>query len=45
MDPTRRLARLEPGATEVIGTDPGLADTAAVLLAAEQVGAAAAASS
>ncbi len=29
------------GATEPIGTDPGLADTAAILLAAEQVGAAA----
>ncbi|MCX2928971.1 acyl-CoA/acyl-ACP dehydrogenase [Mycobacterium sp. CVI_P3] len=40
MDPTRRLARLAPGATAVIGTDPGLADTAAILLAAEQVGAA-----
>ena len=41
MDPTRRLARLTPGSTEVIGTDPGLADTAAILLAAEQIGAAA----
>ncbi|BBY57958.1 acyl-CoA dehydrogenase IpdE2 [Mycolicibacterium sarraceniae] len=41
MDPTRRLARLTPGSTTVIGTDPGLADTAAILLAAEQIGAAA----
>jgi alkylation response protein AidB-like acyl-CoA dehydrogenase len=41
MDPTRRLARLRAGSTAVIGTDPGLADTAAILLAAEQIGAAA----
>ena len=41
MDPTRRLARLSPGSTTPIGTDPGLADTAAILLAAEQIGAAA----
>ena len=41
LDPTRRLARLSPGGTADIGRDPGLADTAAVLLAAEQVGAAA----
>ncbi|KAA0104204.1 acyl-CoA dehydrogenase family protein [Mycolicibacterium sp. P1-5] len=41
MDPTRRLARLSAGSTAVIGTDPGLADTAAILLAAEQIGAAA----
>ncbi len=40
MDPTRRLARLEPGATVDLGTDPGLADTAAILLAVEQIGAA-----
>ncbi len=40
MDPTRRLARMTPGATEVIGPDPGIADTAAILLAAEQIGAA-----
>ncbi|OBJ69327.1 acyl-CoA dehydrogenase family protein [Mycobacterium colombiense] len=40
MDPTRRLARLTAQETESIGTDPGLADTAAVLLAAEQIGAA-----
>ncbi|WP_445168340.1 acyl-CoA dehydrogenase IpdE2 [Mycolicibacterium sp. Dal123E01] len=41
MDPTRRLARLTAGSTSVIGNDPGLADTAAILLAAEQIGAAA----
>jgi alkylation response protein AidB-like acyl-CoA dehydrogenase len=41
MDLTRRLARLEPTDTTEIGTDPGLADTAAILLAAEQIGAAA----
>ena len=41
LDPTRRLARLTPGATSVIGRDPGLADIAAILLAAEQIGAAA----
>lgn len=40
MDPTRRLARVRPEETEEIGPDPGLADTAAVLLAAEQIGAA-----
>ncbi|OBG66339.1 MULTISPECIES: acyl-CoA dehydrogenase family protein [unclassified Mycobacterium] len=40
MDPTRRLARVTPEDTEPIGTDPGLADTAAILLAAEQIGAA-----
>lgn len=40
LDPTRRLARLTPGSTEAIGADPGLADTAAILLAAEQIGAA-----
>ena len=40
MDPTRRLARVTPGATTVIGPDPGIADTAAILLAAEQIGAA-----
>jgi alkylation response protein AidB-like acyl-CoA dehydrogenase len=40
MDPTRRLARLEAGATADVGADPGLADTAAILLAAEQIGAA-----
>ena len=40
MDPTRRLARLEPTATTDLGADPGLADTAAILLAVEQIGAA-----
>jgi len=40
MDPTRRLARVRPEQTEAIGPDPGLADQAAVLLAAEQIGAA-----
>ena len=41
MDPTRRLARLTPGGTSPVAHDPGLADTAAILLAAEQIGAAA----
>lgn len=41
MDPTRRLARIESHDGTDIGTDPGLADTAAILLAAEQIGAAA----
>jgi hypothetical protein len=41
MDQTRRLARVQPTETADIGTDPGLADTAAMLLAAEQIGAAA----
>ncbi|ORB63340.1 acyl-CoA dehydrogenase family protein [Mycolicibacterium tusciae] len=41
MDPTRRLARIEPQSDTEIGADPGLADTAAILLAAEQIGAAA----
>jgi len=41
MDPTRRLAKVEAGDTTAIGNDPGLADTAAILLAAEQIGAAA----
>jgi alkylation response protein AidB-like acyl-CoA dehydrogenase len=40
MDLTRRLSRIEPQATTDIGSDPGLADTAAILLAAEQIGAA-----
>jgi alkylation response protein AidB-like acyl-CoA dehydrogenase len=40
MDPTRRLARVKPEETEPIGTDPGMADQAAILLAAEQIGAA-----
>ena len=38
MDPTRRLARVRPEATEDLGADPGLADVAAILVAAEQVG-------
>lgn len=41
MDPTRRLARLTAGDTTFVAADPGLADTAAILLAAEQIGAAA----
>jgi len=41
LDPTRRLARLTPGGTADVGPDPGLVDIAAVLLAAEQIGAAA----
>jgi alkylation response protein AidB-like acyl-CoA dehydrogenase len=40
MDLTRRLARLEPTDAADIGADPGLADIAAILLAAEQIGAA-----
>jgi alkylation response protein AidB-like acyl-CoA dehydrogenase len=40
MDPTRPLARMAPSDTTDIGTDPGIADTAAILTAAEQVGAA-----
>jgi alkylation response protein AidB-like acyl-CoA dehydrogenase len=40
MDPTRRLARLKAEETVSIGTDPGLADKAAILLSAEQIGAA-----
>ena len=41
MDPTRRLARVTPESTTPLGTDPGIADLAAILLAAEQIGAAA----
>ena len=40
MDPTRRLAVVEPETTSVVGADPGLADSAAILLAVEQIGAA-----
>ncbi len=40
MDPTRRLARVQPEETVPLGPDPGIADTAAILLAAEQIGAA-----
>jgi alkylation response protein AidB-like acyl-CoA dehydrogenase len=39
MDPTRRLGRVTPQSTAPLGTDPGITDTAAILLAAEQVGA------
>lgn len=41
LDPTRRLARVTPGRSTAIGSDPGIADMAAILLAAEQIGAAA----
>ncbi|OBJ70581.1 acyl-CoA dehydrogenase family protein [Mycobacterium sp. 1274756.6] len=40
MDPTRRLGRITPGSTAPLGADPGIGDYAALLLAAEQVGAA-----
>jgi alkylation response protein AidB-like acyl-CoA dehydrogenase len=40
MDPTRRLARVTPESAAPLGTDPGVADAAAILLAAEQIGAA-----
>ncbi|MGW0159762.1 acyl-CoA dehydrogenase IpdE2 [Mycobacterium sp. NPDC003323] len=40
MDLTRRLSAVTAGETVALGTDPGLADTAALLLAAEQIGAA-----
>jgi alkylation response protein AidB-like acyl-CoA dehydrogenase len=40
MDPTRRLARVRAEEAEAIGADPGIANSAAVLLAAEQIGAA-----
>lgn len=41
MDPTRRLASVTPQETVALGPNPGLADTAAILLAAEQIGGAA----
>jgi alkylation response protein AidB-like acyl-CoA dehydrogenase len=41
MDLTRRLARVESQGDTDIGADPGLADIAAILLAVEQIGAAA----
>jgi len=41
MDPTRRLARVESTQTTQIGEDPGLLEIAMILLAAEQIGAAA----
>jgi alkylation response protein AidB-like acyl-CoA dehydrogenase len=40
MDPTRRLAHVTAQSTTSVGTDPGIADLAAILLAAEQIGAA-----
>ncbi|MGB6206904.1 acyl-CoA dehydrogenase IpdE2 [Mycobacterium sp.] len=40
MDPTRRLARITPQSAAPLGADPGIADVAAILLAAEQIGAA-----
>lgn len=40
MDPTRRLAQVRPAETTALGPDPGLADSAAILVAAEQIGAA-----
>ena len=40
MDLTRRLARVRAEDAEPLGDDPGLADFAAILLAAEQIGAA-----
>lgn len=40
MDPTRRLARVTATQTTPLGPDPALADTAALLLAAEHIGAA-----
>src|ERR1700738_1756096 len=40
MDPTRRLARVRVQQSADLGPDPGLADIAAILLAAEQIGAA-----
>jgi alkylation response protein AidB-like acyl-CoA dehydrogenase len=40
MDPTRRLGRVQPGDTATLGADPGIVDTAAILLATEQIGAA-----
>lgn len=40
MDPTRRLAKVRPEEIEALGADPGIADAAAILLAAEQIGAA-----
>ncbi|MCH9667837.1 MAG: acyl-CoA/acyl-ACP dehydrogenase [Actinomycetia bacterium] len=41
MDPTRRLAAVQATQTETLGPDPGMMDLAAILLAAEQIGAAA----
>ncbi|WP_395309756.1 acyl-CoA dehydrogenase family protein [Mycobacterium sp. AMU20-3851] len=41
MDLTRRLSSVSATETAPLGVDPGLADTAALLMAAEQIGAAA----
>ncbi|SKU09341.1 acyl-CoA dehydrogenase FadE [Mycobacteroides abscessus subsp. abscessus] len=41
LDPTRRLASIAVGTTKPVGPAPGLIDKAGLLLAAEQVGAAA----
>ncbi|BBY05927.1 acyl-CoA dehydrogenase IpdE2 [Mycobacterium noviomagense] len=40
LDPTRRLGRVAPQSTVPLGDDPGISDIAAILLAAEQIGAA-----
>ncbi|WP_375482512.1 acyl-CoA dehydrogenase family protein [uncultured Mycobacterium sp.] len=40
MDPTRRLGRITPHSTAPLGDNPGIGDIAAILLAAEQIGAA-----
>ncbi len=40
LDPTRRLTRLRPAGSKEICRDPGIAEFAAILLAAEQIGAA-----
>lgn len=40
MDLTRRLARVKAEEAEPLGDDPGIADLAAILMAAEQIGAA-----
>ena len=40
MDPPRRLAQVQPEDTVALGPDPGIAESAAILLAAEQIGAA-----
>ncbi len=41
LDPTRRLGRVRPGSATAVARDPGIADIAAILLAAEQIGGAA----
>jgi alkylation response protein AidB-like acyl-CoA dehydrogenase len=40
MDPTRRLGRVTTESTVPLGTDPGIADLAAILVASEQISAA-----